>query len=561
MRYLSLCSGIEAASEAWKHLNWNAVGFSEIEPFCCELLRQRYPQVPNLGDMREIDGEKYHGTVELVVGGTPCQDFSIAGKRAGLQGERSGLAMQYVALVSQIRPRWLVWENVPGAMSTGDGRDFGCFLKELDKLGYGLCWRVLDAQYFGVPQRRRRIFLVGYLGDWRPAAAVLFEPESLCGDTAPRRKTGTDVAGTLKGGSGKRGWETGCECTYIPFTSRSHWEGGPHPTLSQSHNVGGIGMSDQELFCQGGAGLVPEYCPRIVEQAMSCKWSKGTSGPAGDEYHNLVCSSLTTRPYADNAAQEDKLIVSQYGDKAAALTAEGADASPCADRGPTVIYAVRTAQTSSNGWGVHEDTSYTLDGANGQAVVSFHGSQDPSISGNVTHPLGRNQGQECCIALHPHCIGRKPENGPQRGDFRDDGVGYTMDSTGVSQAVLVKTPKYATQAENIIAVQQNQAGEVRVGSKMGSMTTNSSPSSRNTPMILHQVGQHMVRRLTPMECERLQGFPDGYTAIEYHGRPASDGSRYKALGNSMAVPVMRWIGERIAEVDRIFSKGSVGQRY
>lgn len=450
MRYLSLCSGIEAASEAWKHLNWNAVGFSEIEPFCCELLRQRYPQVPNLGDMREIDGEKYHGTVELVVGGTPCQDFSIAGKRAGLQGERSGLAMQYVALVSQIRPRWLVWENVPGAMSTGDGRDFGCFLKELDKLGYGLCWRILDAQYFGVPQRRRRIFLVGYLGDWRPAAAVLFEPESLCGDTAPRRKTGTDVAGTLKGGSGNRGWETGCECTYIPL--------------------------------------------------------------------------------------------------------EGADASPCADRGPTVIYAVRTAQTSSNGWGVQEDTSYTLDGANGQAVVSFHGSQDPSISGNVTHPLGRNQGQECCIALHPHCIGRKPENGPQRGDFRDDGVGYTMDSTGASQAVLVKTPKYATQAENIIAVQQNQAGEVRVGSKMGSMTTNSSPSSRNTPMILHQVGQHMVRRLTPMECERLQGFPDGYTAIEYHGRPASDGSRYKALGNSMAVPVMRWIGERIAEVDRIFSK-------
>ncbi len=233
---------------------------------------------------------------------------------------------------------------------------------------------------------------------------------------------------------------------------------------------------------------------------MSCKWSKDTSGPAGDEYHNLVCAPLTTKPYADNDAQETKLIFSQYGDKAAALTAEGADASPCADRGPT-IFAVRTAQTSSNGWGVHEDTSYTLDGANGQAVLAFHGSQDPCVSGHVTNPLGRNQGQECCIALHPHCIGRKPENGPQYGDFREDGVGYTMDSTGTSQAVM-------------------------------SMSA--------------------VRRLTPTECERLQGFPDGYTSIEYRGRPASDGLRYKALGNSMAVPVMRWIGERISVVDKIF---------
>ncbi|MBD5647969.1 MAG: DNA cytosine methyltransferase [Desulfovibrio sp.] len=378
MRYLSLCSGIEAASVAWRPLGWEAVAFSEIEAFPSAVLAHHYPDVPNLGDMTRVqDWSKYRGAVDLVVAGTPCQDFSVAGKRAGMAGERSGLALVFAQVLSVVRPRWLVWENVPGVFSTNGGRDFGTFLRALDDCGYSCAWRVLDAQFFGVPQRRRRIFVVGHLGDWRPAAAVLFERDSVCGNPPARGKAAKDIAGTLEAGIGRsRGAGT-------PISSlvQSHWNGCPHPSLVAREHGGGIGMSDQELFAQGGAGLVADnlaYVPPIVGQAMSCKWSKGTSGPAGDEHHNLI---------------------------------------------------------------------------------AFHGSQDPCASGSVTHPLGRNAGLECCVASHQKL---------------------------------------------------------------------------------------MVRRLTPRECERLQGFPDDYTDVPFRGKPAADGPRYRALGNSMAVPVMRWIGERIS---------------
>jgi len=361
MRYLSLCSGIEAASVAWKGLGWTPVAFSEVEPFPCTVLTKRFPDVPNVGDMTRIDGRKFRGTVDLLVGGTPCQGFSIAGKRGGLADIRSGLAMHLVRLVAEIKPRWFLWENVPGAFSTASGRDFGAFVRALDGVGYHLAWRVLDAQFFGVPQRRRRIFLVGHSGDWRHPAAVLFEPGCLRRDSPTGGKKRQDVTQAL----------TGC--------------------------LGAGGADDN----RAQAGF---YVPEIVSQAMSCKWAKRTSGPAGDEYHNLVCAPLTTKPYTDNESQESKLVISQYGDKAGALTSEGYDASPCPDRGPTII--------------------------------SYPG----------------------------------------------------------------------------------------------------------------------VRRLTPLECERLQGFPDGWTDVPHNGKPASDSARYKSLGNSMAVPVMRWIGERIAAVQAEMDK-------
>lgn len=309
MRFLSLCSGIEAASVAWQPLGWQAVAFSEIEPFPCAVLAHHYPDVPNIGDMTKVhDWRQYHGAVDLVVAGTPCQDFSVAGKRAGLAGERSGLALAFTQVLSVVRPEWVVWENVPGVFSTNGGRDFGTFLRTLDDIGYFCAWRVLDAQFFGVPQRRRRVYLVGHSGNWRCAAKVLFEPHCMRGDTAPRRKTRADVTQALTG------------------------------------RLGGGGPDDNKA--QGGF-----YIPDIVSQAMSCKWSKGTSGPSGDEHHNLVCRGIA------------------------------------------------------------------------------------------------------------------------------------------------------------------------------------------------------VRRLTPLECERLQGFNDDYTLITYRGKPAADAPRYRALGNSMAVPVMRWIGERINHIE------------
>lgn len=383
MRYLSLCSGIEAASAAWKGLGWKPIAFSEIEPFPCSVLAHHFPDVQNVGDMTQIDGRQYRGTVDLLVGGTPCQGFSIAGKRGGLFDVRSGLAMQFVRLVSEIKPRWFLWENVPGAFSTAAGRDFGTFVRALDGVGYHLAWRVLDAQFFGVPQRRRRIFLVGHSSDWRHPAAVLFEPGCLRRDSPTGGKKRQDVTQAL----------TGC--------------------------LGAGGADDN----RAQAGF---YVPEIVSQAMQ-----------GSEYHSRNCAPLTTRPYADNLYKESQLIISQYEDKARALTSEGYDASPCSDRGPTIIMRLREGKPGGGkGPLLSQDKSLTLATSNDQTL--FYGMK--------------------------------------------------------------------------------------------------------------------VRRLTPLECERLQGFPDGWTDVPHNGKPASDSARYKALGNSMAVPVMRWIGERIAAVQAEMDK-------
>lgn len=209
LHYLSVCSGIEAATQAWHPLGWQPVAFSEIEPFPCAVLAHHYPNVPNWGDMTRFQ-EWPDARVDVLCGGTPCQSFSVAGLRQGLADPRGNLMLTFGAIAGRYRPRWLVWENVPGVLSSNGGRDFGAFLGMLGQLGYGVAYRVLDAQHvrtrclpFAVPQRRRRVFVVGYLGDWRRAAAVLFDRESLSGHPAPRRQTrkstANDVAGSLVG--------------------------------------------------------------------------------------------------------------------------------------------------------------------------------------------------------------------------------------------------------------------------------------------------------------------------------------------------------------------------
>src|SRR3546814_240259 len=182
-----------------------------IEPFPSAVLATRYPNVPNHGDMTRFKEWPDH-EIDVLVGGTPCQSFSVAGLRGGLEDPRGSLMLTYLAIADRYRPRWAVWENVPGVLSSNGGRDFGTFLGALGELGYGFAYRVLDAQHFGVPQRRRRVFVVGYLGDWRPAAAVLFERESLLGHPAPRREAGEDVAvGALAGTSPDRGRRIGAD--------------------------------------------------------------------------------------------------------------------------------------------------------------------------------------------------------------------------------------------------------------------------------------------------------------------------------------------------------------
>lgn len=213
MRYMSVCSGVEAASLAWRGLGWEPVVFSEIEPFPCAVLAQRFPGVPNLGDMTKIEvtDEEIRGAgfavcrreVGLLVGGTPCQSFSVAGRREGLKGA-SGLAFHFVRLLREIQPEWFVWENVPGALSSRtDGQlDFNFLVRAFAECGYGLAWRILDAQYvrshsfpFAIPQRRRRLFVVGCLGDGGGAGKVLLEGEGVCGDITPRRITMQGASG------------------------------------------------------------------------------------------------------------------------------------------------------------------------------------------------------------------------------------------------------------------------------------------------------------------------------------------------------------------------------
>ena len=200
MRYISLFSGVEAATLAWEPLGWEAVAFAEIEPFPSAVLAERWPDVPNLGDVTKVDWSKYRGTVDLVVGGSPCQAFSVAGKREGLLDERGQLMLEYVRAVREVEPRWFLWENVPGVLSQDKGRAFGTLLGEMADIGYSCAWRVLDAQFFGVAQRRRRVFLVGCAGGGGgAAAAVLFEPESVSGNTQTSKQKREALASDARG--------------------------------------------------------------------------------------------------------------------------------------------------------------------------------------------------------------------------------------------------------------------------------------------------------------------------------------------------------------------------
>jgi DNA (cytosine-5)-methyltransferase 1 len=401
MKYLSICSGIEAASVAWHPLGWKPLAFSEIEPFPSAVLAHHWPDVPNLGDMTKHNDWPTTLRPDLIVGGTPCQAFSVAGLRKGLADPRGNLTLTFLAILAQYRPRWVVWENVPGVLSENTGA-FGAFLGGLGELGYGFAYRVLDAQYFGVAQRRKRVFVVAYLGDWRPAAAVLFERESLSGHTAPSREKREGVAGDVDGST-----------TEPIFLDRASFNQGANAQFSPVIRQDGV---SDALIARG---------PHAVAARMTA---------FGEYTCDESASTIKQRDYKDAT---DLVVTTQYGEVAGSLTARH-DSSPCADRGQNVV----AMRESGQGYWMQDDIAGTL---------RAEGEDRPSRPSHV--------------------------------------------------------------------ISQNYA----------------------------------VRRLTPTECERLQGFPDGHTAIPYRGKPAADGPRYKACGNSMAVPVMRWIGERIQKIENLIA--------
>jgi DNA (cytosine-5)-methyltransferase 1 len=432
-----VCSGIEAASVAWESLGWTPVAFAEIEKFPSKVLAHHYPGVPNLGDMtkfREWDIER--GAVDVLVGGTPCQSFSVAGLRKGLDDPRGNLALTFVAMVDHYRPEWVIWENVPGVLSSSGGRDFGSFLGALGQLGYGFAYRVLDAQYFGVPQRRRRVFVVAHSsGDSRRAAQVLFEPESLRGDSPKGRKTGQDTAQCLTTGTG---------CRYDPNTETLI------PVMYESHPM------DSRITG-----------PVDPSPTVAARW--GTGGGNTPLVHHV-------ESFAQNQLGELRT-------------------SPIAS----------TLGTNSN-----------ASGRNTPMVIQP-------------------------IALAENTIGRQPMNGGNGDGYTVGGPMYTLNATGVHG---VAHPAHAFKIRGVGHYTGANGGVAKPGTGgsgyMGQDEKAYTIATSQDQQIMHGMA---VRRLTPIECERLQGFPDGYTDIMPE---TPDGPRYKALGNSMAVPVMRWIGSRIA---------------
>lgn len=427
MNYISVCSGIEAASVAWHPLGWNCLGVFEIEPFPSAVLAHHYPSVPNFGDMTKFKEWKINGTVDLLVGGTPCQSFSVAGLRQGLKDPRGNLMLTYLAIAEHLRPRYIVWENVFGVLSSNGGKDFGSFLGGLGELGYGWAYRVLDAQWCrthrhprAVPQRRRRVFVVGCLGNPTSAAKVLFERESMQRYSAPRRATrqgtATDVAGCLRSG--------------------------------------------------GDGGVRSSRGEHLVWPAQ-------------------VASTL-------NAS---------FGDKQGLEDQHALNGAPC---------FVASAAARSLGFSETESPTLGASGGNGIPAVAIVNMQGSKSNACVT-----DDGSSYTInAMHGHDV--HAVTVAPIGCFKS-GQGAKSRSIGYSETVSPTLPS-------------NAGG--------------------NTAPSLVQTMQ--VRRLTPTECERLQGFPDGWTAIPWKKKPADqcpDGPRYKALGNSMAVNCMEWLGERIQAVE------------
>lgn len=290
VRYVSLFSGIEAASVAWGPLGYEPMAFAEVDPFACAVLAERFPEVPNLGDVTRVDWGEFvrdRGRPDVVVGGSPCQSFSVAGDRTGLDGA-SGLMWEYVRAVRELVPLWLVWENVPGALSSTHGEDFGCLLRELDALGYGLAWRVLDAQFFGLAQRRERVFVVGRLGDPGGPCEVLFEPESLRWDTPSSREKRQELAAGAGGGAEASGFR---------------WNARGKTALSVGETSPTVVSSDPPAVCAGfkfhqgsGVGSIgyePDQSPTLTADyhnpAVLCMAGQMPNSMVSDE----VCGTLT----------------------------------------------------------------------------------------------------------------------------------------------------------------------------------------------------------------------------------------------------------------------------
>lgn len=551
LRMGSVCSGMEAATVAMSFLGWKTEFVAEIEPFPCHVLAARHgasrpmfmpdpekakdkkernerasairsvanlPEtglIPNFGDLNRVE-DWPDAAIDVLIGGTPCQAFSIAGLRKGLDDERGQLTLKYAAAARRYRPRWLVWENVAGVLSDDKGHSFASLLGLLSgnrieippggwqtagvvpglDNAYGLAWRVLDAQFVrihglgrAVPQRRRRVFIVGYLGDWRHAAAVLFERESLSGNPPPRRKAGQgfthDVVSSLvsSGRGVERPGETRGQDPVIAVASTGD--------ISHCLNAGGMGQIDpygETFISDGVVGGGPEN--GRISGTVSAKWAKGTGGPAGDETYNLVAQGVSPTLRAG-------------GNQTGGDRPPGTDVDTC----ETLIPMLEVAH------------ALRADG--------FDASED-----------GTGRGTPLIPTCEPLCFdetqitSKDNRCNPQPGD-----PAHPRRAGARPPTLAFSTKDYGND------VQEDVAPTMRAMGHDG--------SHANAGGQLGIVSNWRVRRLTPAECLRLQGFPDGYLDITYRGKPAADGPKYKIIGNSKAINCVRWLGTRLEMVQAL----------
>ena len=469
--YLSICSGIEAATVAWSPLGWRLLAVSEIDKFPCAVLAHHYPDVPNLGDMTEMD-VSHLARVDVLVGGTPCQAFSVAGLRQSLDDARGNLTLSYVRLAHELANehglRNAVWENVPGVLST-KGR---------------AAWRILDAQYFGLAQRRRRVFVVADFGSGADPAAVLLELEGVRGNPAPSREARKDVAPTIsartKGGGGL-GPDFDLDGGLI------EWPVQVAPTLN-AHFGDKMGLEDQHAL-HGAELFVPAIAGRVAPD-------------------------LTGNAYGDNESREGLLV-------AHALRADGFDASEDGTGRGTPISAVADTLVSNGDAhsGFRDERGLVLVAE----PIAFNSRQDPDSWSGVTGPMDTDGSTQAIAFDTTQITSKENRSHPQPGDPRHP---LAAGAHPPAIAFDMRGREGGAQFEG-----PHDTANIRAAS---------GGSSRS-----YVAQTWAVRRLTPTECERLQGFPDGYTQVPFRNKTAADGPRYKALGNSMAVPVMRWIGERI----------------
>lgn len=493
MKYVSIFSGIEAATVAWHPLGWEPLAFSEIDPFPSTVLQHHYPDIPNLGDITKIDWSPYVGAADIVVGGSPCQSFSVAGKREGLAGA-SGLMFEYIRAVRELRPRWFVWENVPGAFTSERGEAYRQLLSEMDALAYGLAWRVLDAQFFGVAQRRERVFLVGSLGTMR-CAEVLFERESLSWDHQSSRQKRQALAEEAQGCVGEADHDSGCLTPGETQSRRVYPASGVYPTLSTREKSG----------------------------------------------------------------QNQESVFTQFGDDVAGTLTARYDSSPCVDRGANVVVDERDVVAALD----FKPVEFLYNqGAKARSLGISEISPTLKTDHNPVVAFASNQRDEVRELEVAGALAAQPGIKQQTYICRADGQTNAMTSVDMAPTLTShakKDPPLIYPAEDSTGEDEPVTSQIHGGKPGGGkgaliqrdMSATLSTHNTQTPITGdHEKRDLTVRRLTPRECERLQGFPDDYTDIPYRNKEhAPDGPRYKALGNSMAVPVMRWIGERIRTVE------------